>query len=138
MDDTSQVQKNQQDTVPQPPTPQPVPVSSSVVKEHEPETIVVEPIQPSETEPSLDKEIAETGVETVSESPQLSYDQKKAGIEYAKENVPVSTTPSGSIVLPMTEEEAIKIIKTTDTSDSKHWLAVLIERIFQQIKMLRI
>ncbi|MDO8461146.1 MAG: hypothetical protein Q7S38_01745 [bacterium] len=122
---------------PPPPQPrqQPVPISSSAVKEHEPETISVEPIQPSEKEPSLDKEVAETGVETVSESPQLSYDQKKAGVDYARENVPVSTTPSANIVLPMTEEEAIKIIKTTNISDSKHWLAVLIERIFQQIKI---
>ena len=117
---------------------QPVPVGSSVVKEHEPETVTVEPIQPSETEPSLDKEVSEAGVEKVSESPQLSEDQKQAGIAYAKEATPVSTTPSGNIVLPMTEEEAIKIIKTTDASDSKHWLAILIERIFQQIRMLRI
>ena len=121
--------QNQQNTAPPP-------VDVSVVKEHEPEKISVEPIQPSETEPSLDKEVAETGVETVSESPQLSPDQKKAGVEYAKENMPVSTTPSGNIVLPMTEEEAIKIIKTTNASSSKHWLAVLIERIFQQIRVL--
>lgn len=140
MDDTVQ---NQQNTVPTPPAPQPqqpqsVPVGSSVVKEHEPETIAVEPIQPSETEPYLDKEEKEAGVEKVSESPQLSEDQKQAGIAYAKETTPVSTTPSSNIVLPMTEEEAIKIIKTTNAADSKHWLAVLIERIFQQIRMLRI
>lgn len=134
MDDANQ---NQKSTVPPEQTAQqPIPVGSFVVKEHEPETVTVAPIQPSETEPSLDREVAETGVETVSESPQLSYDQKKAGVEYAKENVPVSTTPSGNIVLPMTEEEAIKIIKTTNTSDSKHWLAVLIERIFQKIRIL--
>lgn len=127
MDDTVQNQKNQQNTIP---------IGSSVVKEHEPETIAVAPIQPSETEPSLDREVAEAGVETVSESPQLSYDQKKAGI--VESMPPVLTTPSGNIVLPMTEGEAIKIIKTTNAADSKHWLAVLIERIFQQIRMLRI
>lgn len=130
MDDTVQKIQNQQNTAPsQPPTP----VNSSIIKEHEPE-IVTAPIQPSDKEPLLDKEEMETGVETVSESPQLSEDQKQAGISYAKEATPVSTTPSGNIVLPMTEEEALKTIKTTNTSSSKHWFAVLIEKIYQYFR----
>lgn len=91
-------------------------------------------VKPSEAEPVIHPELAEAGVEKVKEVPDLTLEDRKAGLSAAKESVPVSTTPSGLVQLPMTEEEAKRTIKTTSVSDSRHWLAVLVEKVFQLLK----
>lgn len=91
-------------------------------------------IKPSEAEPIIHPELAEAGVEKVKEVPDLTLEDKKAGLSAAKESVPVSTAPSGLVQLPMTEEEARQTIKKTSISDSRHWLAVLVEKVFQLLK----
>ena len=94
-------------------------------------------IKPSEPEPNIPQEVKDVGVEAVKETPQLTEEHKVAGIEHAKESTPVSTQPLAKVKLPMSEEEALKIIKTTKNSDSKHWLAVLIEKIYKQLRVMR-
>lgn len=105
---------------------------SAPQKEQQP--AVSEFLKPSEAEPVIQPELSEAGVEKVKEVPDLTLEDKKAGLEPAKESVPVSTTPSGLVQLPMTEEEAVRTIKTTSVSDSRHWLAVLVEKVFQLLK----
>ena len=70
-------------------------------------------IKPSEEEPKIPQEVKEAGVEAVSEKPYLTEEHKALGIKHAKEGTPVSTQPSGIVKLPMSENEALKIIKTT-------------------------
>lgn len=140
MDDTNQ---NAQlvDTQPQAPgggsvVQQPVVTPVSVPqKEQQPvASEVSEFVKPSEAEPVIHPELAEVGVKEVTEVPELTLEDKKAGIEPAKESVPVSAAPSGLVQLPMTEEEALRTIKTTKPSDSRHWWAVLVEKVFQVLK----
>lgn len=137
MDDTAQ-NANQDDTQIQPQAAPPQPVGS-IAKEHGP-VGTTEFIKPSgaEVAPSIPPEAVEHGVEVVpsTEAPPLTVEHKEAGIHPAKESVPVSVQPQQTIQLPMTEEEALKIIKTTGVSDSRHWLAVLIEKVYKQLRFL--
>lgn len=111
----------------------------SVTKEHGP-VGTAEFIKPSgaEVAPVIPPELSEHGVEAVpsTEAPPLTVEHKEAGIHHAKESVPVSSQPQQTIKLPMTEEEALKVIKTTNVSDSKHWLALLIEKVYEHLRFM--
>ncbi|QQG40795.1 MAG: hypothetical protein HYV37_00525 [Candidatus Levyibacteriota bacterium] len=111
--------------------PQPV---GSVAKEHGP---IEEYIKSSGAELELIiPEELKNHVEVVSdrEKPQLTHHHKAVGIHPAKESVSVAVQPQQVIQLPMTEEEALQAIKTTSISDSKHWMAVLIEKVYEHIR----
>lgn len=95
--------------------------------------VAEEYLMPSESE-SLPKEVGEAGVEVVSKKHDIATFAKQAGIEPAKESVPVSTTPTSSIQLPMTEKEALHVIKTTNAREARHWMAVLVEKIYEQLR----
>ena len=90
-------------------------------------------VKPSQVEPEIHPEVSAAGVEKVSELPKITQEHKLVGIEHAKESMPVHTTPKGTVQLPMTEKEADKKIKETSNTDSPHWLAVLIKKIFKKI-----
>lgn len=135
-DAATQVSPQQQQ---QQPPPQPV---GSVAKEHGPVSTKVESfIEPSgaETQPEVSVELQEHGVEAIAdqERPQLTESHKQVGIEHAKESVPAPTqvTNSSHVQLPMTEEEALQTIKSTGTSDSKHWLALLVEKVYMKLRL---
>lgn len=110
------------------------PIGASV--ESKPE----EYIQPSgtETQPEVSAELQEHGVEAVTnqERPQLTEQDKKAGIEHAKESVPAPTqvTTLSHVQFPMTEEEAEQKFKTTKMDDSDHWLAALVKRVYEKMR----
>lgn len=144
MDDVTQAQKVQTNDQPQPsvqqisvqsiqspPTPS-VPITPSGQKESAP--IVVQdvphapsPLEASQKEVQLAPEVAEIGVEAVSEMPTLVQEHAEAGIELAKGAVIPQTQPSGVVQLPMTEEEALKIVKLhKKVADSIFWLATLV------------
>ncbi len=95
-------------------------------------------IKPSgaETSPIIPPEVAEHGVEAVldHEKPKITPEHKQVGIEPAKEAVPVVTQPQGTVQLPMSEEDALNTIKTTSASESKHWLAVLVEKAYKHLR----
>ena len=93
-------------------------------------------IKPSEEEPKIPQEVKEI-VKVESDKIPLTEEHKALGIKHAKESTLAQTQPSGMVKLPMTENEALKIIKTTKNSDSKHWLAVLIEKIYKQLRVVR-
>lgn len=144
MDDTAQNQDDVQ--VQQQPQQSPPQSVGSVAKEFGPigtsvESKPQEYIQPSgaEIQPEVPVELQEYGVEVVSnqEKPNLTEHHENIGIRHAKESVPAPTqvTTSSHIQLPMTEEEALKTIKTTGTSDSKHWLAVLVEKVYEKMRL---
>ncbi len=127
MDTSLPIQTTSDDQNAQQPPTQPV---GSVAKEQGP-LGVSEFIKPSgaESTPVIPPEVAEHGVETVTdyEKPQLTQEHKEVGIHEAKESVPVSTQPTGSVQLPMTEEEARQTVKMhKKVSDSILWLAALI------------
>ncbi len=91
-------------------------------------------ITPSEQEPQIPKEI-EHIVEKVENQPVLTEEHKKIGLELAKEATLAVTQPIGIVQLPMTEEEALKVIKLhTKISNSILWLAKLV---LKQIKISR-
>lgn len=110
------------------------PVSAPQKEQQPVSSEVSEFVKPSEAEPVIHPELAEAGVEKIKEVPDLTLEDKKAGLSAAKESVPVSTVPSGLVQLPMTEEEARRTIKTTKPSDSRHWWAVLVEKVYQFLK----
>lgn len=98
-------------------------------KEHEPLGAggAGEYLQPSDQEPVLHEEVAEVGVEVVSEKPQITKEHHQIGIHHAKESTPVSTEPSGMVQLPMDPQQAIAVHqKNKNVNDSVVWLAALI------------
>lgn len=124
---------------------QPAPVApmgavSGPNKETSPLTRSSEPlIRPSEEEPQLSSEVKEAGVEVSPnpEVPNLTYEDKKAGLSHAKESTPVATEPSGLVQAPfptpMTLVQAEEVIKKDkNTNDSKLWLSTLIRKLFRQ------
>ena len=116
---------------------QQVPLAGSINKEAGPVVIqdVSEILKPTEPEQNIQEEVLEAGVEKVSDKPNLTPEHAKFGIELAKESTPVSTTPSGIVKLPMTEEEAIKNIKIhKKITDSARWYIWLI---LKQFKIMR-
>lgn len=114
MDQNNQQPANsmQQQVAQKPQGPVAPPVSPQ--KEVEPvvQGAVGEYVAASETEPRLDSKVREAGVEKVSELPNLTLEDQRAGIEYAGEITPVATQPVSAISLPMTEEEVQQAKKT--------------------------
>lgn len=90
-------------------------------------------IQPSENiEPAITPEVAEAGVEVVSERPPLPDAAQKLGVTHAKESTPVQTQPTGQVQLPMTKQQAHQTLKLhKKVTDSIVWLAFLILRQFK-------
>ncbi len=114
------------------------PVSSvGPTKESEPIAIVApegtaEYIKPSESAPEIPKEVAEAGVEVVSEMPQLMPVHKEIGIKLAKESVPVQTQPTGAVQLPQTQHEAELLLKkNNNVNNSFTWLIAWLIRQFK-------
>jgi len=149
---TQTVDDTQQQPVQQPvaPTPQ-APPSGSMHKEAGPVASAVEysmtPSEPNETRPELDQEVQDAGVEHAinPENLQLTEEHAKAGIEPAKESVPMqaqlfsSTVGSTTTQIknpPFTTEEANEILKTTPTNDTKHWLAVLFLMVCKKMNLI--
>lgn len=128
MDNPAQNDQNQdqtQSTV-QPASPQGGPISPP---QKEQEAPVGDYLKASEVHPEISKEIQEAGVETVSEAPQITVEHKKAGLEPAKESVPVQPQPQGLVNLPMTQIQAQNVLKFhKKVTDSIAWLAMLILR----------
>jgi hypothetical protein len=124
-DSTQNVQDDQQAQ------PQVAPISptGSLHKEAEP-IIKREPlVKASEEEQSLHSEVAEAGVEIVSEKPKLNEEHIKAGLEHAKESTPVKTESTDKIKFPMTAQKANQIIKNKkNIKDSILWLAISVLR----------
>ncbi len=89
------------------------------------ETLLRASMPELEISPDLKKE----GVEVVTETPKLMPEDAAAGIVHAKESVPVSTTPTATIVLPMTQQQAQQTVKIhKKVKDSLFWFAMLIAR----------
>lgn len=92
---------------------------------------VQEVMQPTEQAPRISPELAEAGVEAVSQTPQLTKDHAQLGITHAKESVPMPSVPSNAanIQYPMTQQQALSVPKKV--SNSIAWLATLIIRQFK-------
>lgn len=125
-----------QDPQQQPSVQTPVSAAGTMHKEAGLPLPTTELIRPTEVEPIIPPEVAEYGVEAVKdhEKPELSLEDKKGGLEPAKEAVPVPTQPSGLITLPMTQAQAMQTLKKTKSvSESVAWLAVLVIKHLRQM-----
>lgn len=91
---------------------------------------VSEFIKPSETEPQIEKDIAELGVEAKKDEPNIT-DEHKDFIDHAKQFTPVSSSSKNKITMPMSEEEVAEKLKTGQDDDSGKWLAGLIRKIIK-------
>lgn len=128
MDDTAQNSQVQPQGIP----PQPV---GSVQKEAGPISSVEEAsyVEPAGAERMLEisSELSEQGVEKSAnqETPQLTEEHKRIGIQHAKESTPVITTPTGSVQVSMPQKEAEHIVKTDKKTNSGIlWIATIILR----------
>lgn len=130
MDDQAQKQ-NQDKTNAQ--VQQPVNPVGSINKEAE-MAPVQDFVSPSETSPVMDKEVKDAGIKEVGGAPKLTEEHFKAGVRHAAETTPVSTEPSGTVHLPMTQSQAGEKVKG-NTDDSATWLASLIMRIFKKMRL---
>lgn len=117
---------------------QPVVPAATPHKEAEPVANVplespAEYMKPSEVaEPVIPKEVAEAGVEAVSETPSFTPAHQQAGIAPAKESVPVQTQPTDAVQLPKTQQEAMRLLKKEkDPKNSWAWLLTWIVRQFK-------
>src|SRR3989337_301371 len=82
---------------------QPLQPTGGVNKEVE-KAPVSDYVEVSDKEPKLHPEVAETGVEVVSERPPLTVEHKDLGI---KESIPEpATEPTGLVQFPMTKKQA--------------------------------
>lgn len=108
-------------------------------KEQEP---IVAPASPGylervERQPEIPPEVARVGVAPVS-PPTITSEDREAGLEEAKEEIPVTTTPQGLIKLPLTEDEAKKTLTIhKNIADAIVWLANFVLRQFKIVKMRR-
>ncbi len=108
---------------------QPVAPVGSVNKEVGPVGATIsEFVKPSETQPQIDQDLAELGVEAKKDEPSIADEHKKI-IDHAKQFTPVSSSPSGKVTMPMSEEEVTEQLKTGQDDDSGKWLARLIRKI---------
>lgn len=100
------------------------------------EAPVTEYIRPTEVSPQLNQEVVEAGVEVVNnpEQPQLTQEHKTAGLEPAKEAVPVTVPLQPTIQLPYSAQQVKEIEKKVPISESKHWLAALTEYLLKKIQ----
>lgn len=125
------------------PVQQPVTVSAArMAKEQElgstsvhiaPEVPVApELVTPSEQAPELPQEVQEAGVEVVHETPQLTLQDKHAGLSHAPAITPVATTPKLNVELPP-QAEIVQVLKTTPDKDSKKWMFMLFEKVGRKI-----
>lgn len=99
---------------------------------------ISEYLRPSEQVPSIPPEVAEAGIEVAPniERPQLDDSHRAAGIEHAREVIPVVIPQTTSIYLPYSPGQAKKVEKESSIGESRHWLAQLtayIIRKFQSI-----
>lgn len=85
-------------------------------------------VKPSETQPQIDQDLAELGVEAKKDEPNIT-DEHKDFIDYAGPHTPVPSSPSGKVTMPMSEEEVTDKLKTGEDDDSVKWLAGLIRKI---------
>jgi len=85
-------------------------------------------VKPSETQPQISQELADLGVETKKDEPNIT-DEHKRIIGHAKQFTPVPTGPSGKVTMPMSEEEVVAKLKIGQDDDSGKWLARLIKKI---------
>ena len=107
---------------------QPAQPVGSVSKEVE-KAPVSDYVEVSDKEPKLHPEVAETGVEVVSERPPLTVEHKDLGI---KESIPEpATEPTGSVQFPMTKQQADNVTKNDKkVTNSIFWLAISVIRQF--------
>jgi hypothetical protein len=110
-------------------------------KEHAPLTVeapVAEYVRPTEVEPVLHPEVAESGVEVVEqqERPQISVEQKAVGVNHAPPVMPVSMTQTATVTLPYTPQQVVALEKTTKVDESAHWLVVLTKYIMQKLQII--
>ena len=106
----------------------------SIHKEQGPiETRLPEIIRPSESSPKVSQELKDIGIQARSDDINLTDEHKKIGITHAGESVPVSTSPSSLVNLPMTAQQTKKKIKKTKPTDSLRGLLVEILKNIQRI-----
>ena len=103
----------------------------SLVKEHGP--ISADGLRPSAPEPEVHPELEQIGVRSVPEFPEVKPEHQKVGISPAKESVPVQTTPSGHVQIPMTEEEARQELKHENPTNSNWGRLAVIVKFFKTI-----
>ena len=128
-DDTPQTVAQVPDATKQQPVSVPVgnTEGSPVSIIHEP-TKWIEASEPQEVQ--LPPELAEVGISIPQDDkPDLDEDARNAGIDYAPPLMPVTVEPEISrIKLPMTEEEAKKVMAHPNPSSSLYWLAMTMLR----------
>ena len=100
---------------------EPTPIKPDIIK-------WVEASEPHEVE--LAPELVEAGVQAPQEEKlDLDEEDKNAGVDYASPIIPVNVDPLISrIKLPMTEEEAKKVMAHPNPSSSLYWLAMTMLR----------
>ena len=133
MDDTAQKQNNLTDNSVQPVSDQNqvTPSGSSLNKEV---GSVSDYVSHSEQAPKIEQELKEAGVETVSETPQLTQAHEQIGVKLSPESSkPNLETPIGQAV-PMSQAKAEQVIKTNkNIRDSILWFAILMLKNFKKM-----
>jgi hypothetical protein len=112
------------------PQVQPVVPTGSLNKETGPVSAASsEFVKSTDTEPQIDKDLKELGIEAKKEKPDLTFEHKRIGVEHAGPHVSVSAVSSSKVVLPMSEEEIAEKLKTGQDDDSEKWHAALLNKI---------
>ena len=120
MDDTAQ-NKNQTDDnvssqsqpqvpVPSQPQPQPQVTPVGTVNKEVEVAPVSDFVKPSETAVIKDKEVAEAGIVEAEKQIKLEEAHEKLGVTPSAESTPVKTEPTGMVQLPISEQDAKKIV----------------------------
>ncbi|MBI2034720.1 MAG: hypothetical protein HYT11_03245 [Candidatus Levybacteria bacterium] len=116
----------------EPVSPDQIGVSSSMHKESEP-VGSSEFIRPSTPEIELPEEVERTGVTVTPAHPRLTQVQRKAGIEPAKESVPIPGVPV--VKLPAIDDERLMEMEKGYATDSGKYYSKLYKLILERIKL---
>lgn len=140
MDDAAQVQaKNNTQQVSAPPPPPQHTTHAPVSlphKEHAPsgQSADYAGVRVSVPEPELHPEVSGAGVTAAPPHPVVHADAAVVGLVPAKDTVPVNTTPSSSIQLPMTRTQARQAKEKYSIKFSIRWMAELVLEQFKRAR----
>lgn len=115
------------------------PVSAPLTKEHEPRSTMPDVVKMTETQIVQEEVKVEKELEGIvsqspnTEIPNIPPEAKNAGLEHAKEDTPLVSSPTSTVIMPMTFEEAQLTQKKYRFRDSIAWLADIIIYHFKKI-----
>ncbi|OGH02851.1 MAG: hypothetical protein A2798_00245 [Candidatus Levybacteria bacterium RIFCSPHIGHO2_01_FULL_37_17] len=150
---SSQDNTADQNTQVQPQVQQSYPVSSTAKEVERPVSDYIQQSVSSETAPSVEQELKDIGIKSHTEQAELDEKHDQIGVKHAPSEIPLRADTGANVTLPMSDEEAQRIMKESQkqvnldvkehgdegvyTAPSKAFLATLVHKIYQFMNLFK-